>query len=402
MSVTYCNRCLYPSNHPLGLIIDEQGICSGCRIHEEKDTIDWDHRLNEIKSLTTDYKSKSGANYDCVIPVTGAGDSFYIVHLAKNVLGLNPLLVHYNKYYNTSVGIKNLSQLRTVFDCDILFKHVNPHTVKKIIRSTLRLLGSFHWPAIAGHTVFPVQVAVQFRIPLIIWGAHQGLEQVGMFSHLHNVEMTRRYRKDHDLMGYEADDLLSNYDNLTESDIWQYRYPEFDSINSIGVRGIYLGNFFRWDPLVQHLQMVKQYGYTPAQQQRTFDTFDHIDDWHYMDLHDFIKQQKCGISKVTDHASREIRFNRLSRSDASSLVHYYQQCSPKFVRMFQEWVGLPDSALNFILRQHSALNHQSIDPSNFEAFDIISQSLKDVGFDAERSLSEINPCYITYGKGLHL
>ena len=108
----------------------------------------------------------------------------------------------------------------------------------------------------------PVQVAVQFKIPLIIWGAHQGLEQVGMFSHLHNVEMTRRYRKDHDLMGYEADDLLSNYDNLTESDIWQYRYPEFDSINSIGVRGIYLGNYFRWDPQ-QHLQMVKEYGYTP-------------------------------------------------------------------------------------------------------------------------------------------
>ena len=70
--------------------------------------------------------------------------------------------------------------------------------------------------------------------------------------------------------------------------------------------------------------------------------------------------------------------------------------------MFQEWVGLPDSALNFILRQHSPLNHRSIDPSNLETFDIISQSLKDVGFDAETSLSEINPCYITYGKGLDL
>ena len=46
-----------------------------------------------------------------------------------------------------------------------------------------------------------------------------------MFSHLHNVEMTRRYRKDHDLMGFEADDLLSIFDNLNEEDIWQYRYP---------------------------------------------------------------------------------------------------------------------------------------------------------------------------------
>ena len=42
-------------------------------------------------------------------------------------------------------------------------------------------------------------MAINYKIPLIIWGAHQGLEQVGMFSHTHEVEMTRRYGHDHDL-----------------------------------------------------------------------------------------------------------------------------------------------------------------------------------------------------------
>ena len=59
--------------------------------------------------------------------------------------------------------------------------------------------GNFYWPVIAGSTVFPVQIASKYKIPLIIWGAHQGLEQVGMFSHTNEVEMTRRYREDHDL-----------------------------------------------------------------------------------------------------------------------------------------------------------------------------------------------------------
>ena len=36
-----CKKCLYDTNHPLGLLLDEYGICSGCRIHEEKDTLDW-------------------------------------------------------------------------------------------------------------------------------------------------------------------------------------------------------------------------------------------------------------------------------------------------------------------------------------------------------------------------
>ena len=222
-----------------------------------KDQLDWDHRWHELETLVAPYRSADTRNYDCIVPVSGAGDSYFIVHTVVNRLKLKPLLVTYNRYYNTPLGIRNLSNLRRRFNVDILIQNVNPRSVKSIIRTTLRRFGSFHWPAIAGQTVFPVQTAVSHRIPLIIWGAHQGLEQVGMFSHLHNVEMTRRYRKDHDLMGYEADDLLSIFDNLREEDIWQYRYPSWRELSEIGVRGIYLGNYIRWDPLQQHHDMVK-------------------------------------------------------------------------------------------------------------------------------------------------
>ena len=44
----YCKRCLYPENHPYGLIFDENGVCSGCRIHEEKDKLDWDKRFKKL------------------------------------------------------------------------------------------------------------------------------------------------------------------------------------------------------------------------------------------------------------------------------------------------------------------------------------------------------------------
>ena len=38
----YCKRCLYPESHPLNLVFDDEGICSGCRVHEEKDRLDWE------------------------------------------------------------------------------------------------------------------------------------------------------------------------------------------------------------------------------------------------------------------------------------------------------------------------------------------------------------------------
>ena len=152
-----CKRCLYTETHPLGIVFDDEGICSGCCIHEEKDRLDWDHRWKLLCDLVEPYRQKERAAYDCIIPVTGAADSYYIVDIVKNRLGLNPLLVNYNRYYNTPLGIRNLANLRIKFDCDILYQNVNPVSVRAVTRSALNHLGSVYWHVLAGHTVFPVQ-----------------------------------------------------------------------------------------------------------------------------------------------------------------------------------------------------------------------------------------------------
>lgn len=347
-----CRRCLYTTAHPLGLTIDDEGICSGCRIHEEKDSLDWRARWGRLEALVAPYRVTSGKTWDCIVPVTGGNDSHFIVHLVKERLGLNPLLVSYNKYFNTPLGIRNLANLRIQFNCDILLQNVNPLSVKKITRSSLREFGSIYWPCLAGQTVFPVQTAVRYKIPLIIWGAHQGLEQVGMFSHEHEVEMTRRYRKDHDLMGHEADDLLSIFDTLTEDDIWQYRYPSDAALDAVGVRGIYLGNHVRWDPKAQHELMVERHQYRGARFARTFDTYDHVDCYNFMDLHDHLKLLKHGYAKVTDHACREIRHGRLTRDQAVQLVRHHETQPLQQVDKFCAWLGTERRGLEFILNQH--------------------------------------------------
>lgn len=397
-SVQTCKRCLYNTNHPLGLVLDEEGICSGCRVHEEKDRLDWAERWQRLEQLVKPYRSHDTRNYDCVVPVTGAGDSFFIVHLVKERLGLKPLLVTYNRYYNTPLGIRNLAQLRRHFDCDTLIQSVNPLSVMKIIRTTLRELGSFHWPVLAGQSVFPVQTAVSHKVPLIIWGAHQGLEQVGMFSHLHEVEMTRRYRKDHDLMGYEADDLLSVFDSLSEADIWQYRYPDEEALVNIGIRGIYLGNYVRWDPWAQHQKMVEQAGYASARMRRTFDIYDHVDDWHYMNAHDMIKYQKCGYGRVADQAVREIRHGRLSRDQALSIVNVCQGMSPGYQSMLFEWLDLDKPSFDFLIKRvasHTAETADILSISGNELF-------KRLSFDANMpNVTEMNQNdkAITIGRG---
>ena len=405
--VYQCKRCLYTSLHPLGLTINEEGLCSGCLVHEEKDFLDWEYRFSLLKEIVRPYKSQQ-RNYDCIIPVTGANDSHFIVHVAKNLLKLEPLLVTYNKYFNTPLGIRNLANLRIKFDCDILTQNVNPLSVKKITKHTLIKHGSIYWPCLAGHTVFPVQTAVHYKIPLIIWGGHQGLEQTGMFSHLNEVEMTRRYRKDHDLFGVEADDLLTDFGTLDEGDIWQYRYPEDSELKKVGVRGIYLGNYVRWDPKAQHEEMIKKYQYKSANFARTFDTYDHVDCYNFMDLHDHIKYLKHGYSKVTDHVSREIRHKRLTKSVAKKLVKKFESRPLQHLNKFCEWIGIDPHGLGFILNQHRSKDFwDEYEPNkfkkrkiNFIVKDEKSREKGNIEFLSNSSLDlDQDSAYITIGKG---
>lgn len=347
-----CTRCLYTSNHPLNLTFDADGVCSGCKVHEEKYQLDWNERSTKLRKILSNYRNRSGTNYDCIVPVSGGKDSYFIVHMIKNIYQMNPLLVTYNKHYNTAVGVRNLANLRSRFNCDIMTLTINPETVKKITRSTMRRFGSIYWHCLAGQSVYPVQVAVKMKIPLIIWGAHQGIDQVGMFSHLDEVEMTRKYRKEHDLMGYEAEDLINDLDNINEADVFPYVYPDNRELEQVGVRGIYLNNYIFWDSRSQHEKMIMDFGYESAKQTRTFDTYNDVDCWNYSDIHDYIKWLKHGYGKAIDHACREIRLNHMTRFEGIRLVKNYLSRRPKNLELFIQWLGITEDAFHYVIDQH--------------------------------------------------
>jgi N-acetyl sugar amidotransferase len=350
--LTRCNRCLYWSNHPLGINFDSDGICSGCRVHEEKDNLDWKLREDDLRVLFKEQRYQS--KYDCVIPVTGGQDSFYIVHYAVHTLGLNPLLVNFNRTFNSKEGIRNLSILRTAFDVDFRQFSINPQVAKAVVNCTLSNLGSLNWLWIAGQTSLPVRVAIQLKIPFILWGAHQGVEQVGMFSHLENVEMTKRYRREHDLMGCDEKDIFGFDPNFDSDDIASLAYPSDSELLKSGVRGIYLGNYVRWDPTAQHLLVKNTYGYGGRKEVRAHSNFDNPDCPVYFGIQDVLKQFKFGYSKATDQLTREIRHGRISRQRALNLENRLMSSKPEGVREFSNWMGISPTTINTLFLKHSS------------------------------------------------
>lgn len=348
-SFLQCRRCLYRSNHPLGLILDSEGVCSGCKVHEEKDFLDWDLRFQKLKRLADSYKLKNSNSYDCIVPVTGGQDTFFIVHTVIHQLGLNPLLVNFNRNFNSAVGIKNLAILRNSFLADFRQFTINPVVARKVVRTTLANLGTINWLSIAGQTSLPVRLASELGIPIIIWGAHQGVEQVGMFSHLDEVEMTSRYRKEHDLMGVDENSIFDFDPDFTPNDLASLSYPSDDVIYKKEIRGIYLSNFIRWDPVLQHSFVAEKYGYLGRKTNRSYYEYDNPDCPVYLGFQDLLKERRLGYGKITDQLVRDIRHRRIDKNSALKIENKYLANTPDKVREFANWLEIPPRNLDALL-----------------------------------------------------
>jgi len=397
-NIRQCTRCLYNSLHPFGLTFDLNGVCSGCRVHDEKDYLDWDERFLLLKNLTEYYKLKNSRNYDCIVPITGGQDSFFTVHIVVNKLGLNPLLVNFNRNFNSAEGIKNIAMLRTKFSVDFRQFSINPIIARKIVKTTLANLGTVNWLWIAGQTSFPVRVASELGIPLIIWGAHQGIEQVGMYSYLDEVEMTSRYRREHDLMGVDEKTIFQFDPDFNEKDITALSYPDDDLILKCDIKGIYLNNYIRWDSVAQHEFVSKEYGYIGKKSSRTYYKYDNPDCPVYGEFQDFLKWLKLGYGKVTDQAVRDIRHKRISKSGAIKQIKKFEKNLPKDVDKFANWLGIPSSNLLLtVLKNSTNFANQIFEDSWKERFVSTSKySLK----PSFLSKSLIDKDYINFGKGI--
>ena len=104
--LNYCLRCCMPETQE-GVNFDEMGICTACRSSEEKMHIDWTEREKELRDILDGVKGNSGANYDCLLPISGGKDSFFQAHILTQVYGLKPLAVTFSHNWFSETGFYN-------------------------------------------------------------------------------------------------------------------------------------------------------------------------------------------------------------------------------------------------------------------------------------------------------
>ena len=337
--MNYCKRCLYPDTKPQ-LVFDENGICSACKNHELKEKIDWKSKEKELKEILEKFRSKNNY-YDCIIPVSGGKDSHFQTYTIKEKFGLNPLVVNFHPLDQTEIGKKNLDNLKKL-GVDCIEFSPNPNVYLKLARFGLKKLGDFQWPEHIGIFTVPVQIAVKYKIPLIIWGENPQFEYGQPTDISIDTILDRKWLEKNG--GYFLDkikpqDMIKHGFEL--NDIQPYLYPSDAEINQAGVTGIFLGSYIKWD-IFKQLETVKAIGFQENDEPKegTFNKWENLD-VYFTVFHDYFKFLKYGFGRATDHASIEIMHGRISREQGLKLVKQYEGKIPrKYLKKFLEFADM--------------------------------------------------------------
>lgn len=342
--MNYCSACVYPEV-AVNLVLQD-GLCTACLSFEEGEdyrAFDWEKRAKDFAELAEHAKASSIGNYDCIIPVSGGKDSYFQTHVAVKH-GLKPLLVTYHGNNYLPEGDWNRDRMRQVFDADHMVLGPSVEVLKKMNRLGFRKMGDMNWHAHAGIYTFPMQIAVKLGIPLVIWGEIPW-DIAGMYSPHDNVEFSNRMRREHDLRGFEWDDFLGDAEDvLEENDLNWAKYPSDSEVQKLGLRGIFIGNYFKWEANAQLEIVQREYGWKASEVEfeRTYRLMSNLDDRYENGVHDLLKFVKFGYGRASDHASKDIRAGLMTRARGVEMVKMYDHVVSSDLQHWLQYVGMAE------------------------------------------------------------
>ena len=165
----------------------------------------------------------------------------------------------------------------------------------------------------------PLQVAIGFNIPLIIWGENSAFEYGGDDVNLKGFKLNHSWLKKYGVTnGTIAQDWID--EELTSQDLAPYYWPSDAEQEKSGVEAIFLGHFIQWDPEMT-FKVACENGFTPSDAPKTgLYNYADIDDEFLITVHHWMKWYKFGFTRLWDNLSLEIRNGRLTREEAIVLL----------------------------------------------------------------------------------
>ena len=352
----YCKTCLQPDTRPNTVFTKDQ-ICPACRYFEELKTADWRDRFHTIEEIVSSFKKQTTSKFDCLIGVSGGKDSTRQALWARDKLGLNPLLVclSYPPQQITNRGAENISNLIEL-GFDTVIVNPQPQTWKKVVKEGFLKFSNWSKGTELALISSAPQIAIKYKIPLILWGENPGLQLGDMKTLGRTGYDGNRLRFLNTIAGGNMDWLIDS--GFKTEDLICFKYPELSEFEKLNIQIIYLGWFWNDWSLIQNGLYATSYGLKPridgAINTGDITKVSALDeDW--VTLNQMIKFYKFGFGRVTDYVNEQIRYGIMKRDEGIKLVEKYDgSCSSEYIKSFCSYIDISE---NFFWEHiHAAVN----------------------------------------------
>jgi len=336
----YCKECVQVDTRP-GIYFNEHGICGSCLYAQEVKTIDWKKRQKELQAIA-DKAKESNSVYDCVVGVSGGKDSTYQAIIARDELGLRPLLVNGEPEGITNIGSKNIENLKQL-GFDVISLRPNPKILKKMVKKDFYENLNFGRATESSLWSSAYIIADKFDIPLIIQG-----ENAGLTLGVSNLGIG----KDGDALKIlNLDTLKDGYDHyigfegIKKEDLYLYHF-DLESIKRKEIKAIWLQYYKKEWSLNNNAAFSIDRGltiksvYTDPYEMGTFCKFAQLDS-DLVGLNQLFKYYKFGFGQCTDHAMYDIIEGLKTREEGIELVKKYDgKVGIRYIKKFCDWIDI--------------------------------------------------------------
>ena len=343
-----CSKCVTPETHE-AIAFDDHGTCNICRqIEFKQEKIDWVQKRKEFENLADQYRGKG--QYDCIIPFSGGKDSTFTLYAIVKWFNLKPLVVSFDHGFFRPNLLANTERTMNRLGCDFLKFKVNPQVVKRTMAESLIRKGDFCWHCHTGIYAYPMQIAVKFKIPLLVWG-EPSAEYTAYYGYGDVEEADEKRFNRWINLGITAEDMAGMLGSgVTLRDLEPFKYPSFQELRALKCRSVFLGSYIPWDVKKQSQLIHEELGWEGDEVEGVPPGYAYEKiECAFQGIRDYCKYIKRGFARVTHLTSIDIRNGRLSREEAAKLVKQYEGKRPASLDIFLKYAGITEEEFNSIL-----------------------------------------------------
>jgi len=141
MTYAICPRCIMNITHEPD-ISNGNVLCDYCENFDNQIKPNWHQGADADKFLIdmakTIKQSSPLEKYNCIIGLSGGLDSSYVAYIAKEKMGLRPLLFHVDAGWNTNQAVSNIEKIVDGLGLDLYTKVIDWEAVKRMQVAFLR------------------------------------------------------------------------------------------------------------------------------------------------------------------------------------------------------------------------------------------------------------------------